>query len=482
MTAFGPTAAALFRELAGKPDGVSETLDYCRVDHVSCKDPDRVRRARELARAAAAEHLGEVKLFGEIQGEIDLERVADGDIGDEPVSLVLTKVGGNGFCYFITDQAFAASLDEGQLTGDPLAVWVAVDFQGFSTEWLTVSPWGGARVHEPATFAAETPRKFVRDLTGDTVPERVDPWLLRGEVPAASTVFDAWREAAARRLAFSLPSEIRATPPGAQIVLKGPRSAPIPIADPPADWSARAFPSLADAARWIYSTPRETETKFQFLNNHLSLDWRDGTSWPRGLETVMAGSLTSAREAFAFHLQDQSKEAIKSLGDLRKSLQEEVARAQSATRDLLSALWRDFGIAGVVLALKSPTWPQISTTEALRWVTVATAIVLSVSLLVTTLSNWRFNRLADDGRQEWRGKLYAFLSEADWRRLVEAPISKARRVYRLTLPIVTIMYAVAVYYLLVVAVPEWTMAHVDPVLSAIGREVLSAWVGLAGGP
>ena len=480
MTAFGPTAAALFKELAGSPNDVSETLEYCRVDNASCKDLLRVRRARELARAAQAEGFGEVEFFGAFRGKIDLEKVADADVGDEPVSLVLKKASGAGFTYFVTVEAFGTSLRGGDLTDNPQAVWVSVEFEGFATEQLTISPWGGPRVHEPASFVAETPRKFVRDLTGGTVPERVDPWLLRGGSPAASAIFAVWREVAAQRLALALPSEVRATPTGTQVVLKGPRSAPIQIAPTRANWEAHVFPSLADAARWVYGTPRETETKFQFLNNHLSLDWRDGNSWPNGLETVMAGSLTSAREAFAFYLQDQSKEAVKSLGDLRKSLQEEVAKAQSATRDLMGGLWRDFGIAGVVLALKSPTWPQISTTEALRWITVATAVVLSISLLVTTFSNWRFNRLADVGRREWRGKLYAFLSEADWQRLVEVPIARARRLYRVTLVIVWVMYAMAVYYLLVVAVPEWIALHVDPTLTAIWQKLALIWSATIG--
>ncbi|MBB3396120.1 hypothetical protein [Rhizobium sp. BK060] len=465
---FGPRARALLVELGKSPGSViSETVDECRIDHALCTTAERLAEIGALASLCARESLGHVRLYGDIQEEIDLANLATVYLADEKVSLVITKLVDDTFAYFLTERGFREALNQAQWISKPRALWVAVSFEGFITEGLTIVPWNGPKSHAAAAYLPEKPRKFVRDLTFGATPEQIGPWLLRDPVPGPSTVFDAWRDVAVEKLALCLPSEIRVAGTGKQVVLKGPRSAPIEVADPRANWSSAVFPALLDAARWVYGTPRETETKFQFLNNHLSLDWRDGATWPDGLAVVLKGSLASAREAFTFHLQDQSKDALKALGDLRKSLQDEVAKAQTATRDLLGSLWRDFALAGVVLALKSPTATQITSAEVLRWVTLAAAVVLIVSLVITTATNWRFNRLADQGRREWRTKLYAFLSDQDWQRLVEEPIASARWVYRFALPVVTVMYGVAVYYLLLVAAPIWTAANLDPAISLV---------------
>lgn len=92
-------------------------------------------------------------------------------------------------------------------------------------------------------------------------------------------------------------------------------------------------------------------------------------------------------------------------GDRCGSARWSTRTAQAATRDLLSWLWRDFAVAGVVLALKSPTASQFTGAEVMRWVTLATAVLLVVSLGMTTVTNASFNKFADGARKEWRRKL-----------------------------------------------------------------------------
>jgi hypothetical protein len=335
---------------------------------------------------------------------------------------------------------------------------VATAFAPFTAMTLSVSPWDGPRTPPDAGTLPERPRKLVRDLTHGRTPPVMGPWLLAAWPAAGSPVFDAWSAVAVEKLAFALPYEVRSVEGEERVVLKGPRTTPVAVVPMTRDWPSKILEPLTEAATWVYATPREAEARFLFLNNHLSLDWRDGMHWPDGLFHLLRGSLASAKDAYAFHLQDQSKDALKTLGDLRKSLQDEVARAQTATRDLLSSLWRDFAIAGVVLALKSPTASQITGAEVLRWVTLATAVLLVVSLGMTILANGRFNKLADEARGEWRRKLYAFVSEAEWTRLVEEPIRRGRTVYRGALPVVVILYLAAAAYLVAVAEPEWPVA------------------------
>ncbi|GAB6842676.1 hypothetical protein HNR00_003253 [Methylorubrum rhodinum] len=93
--------------------------------------------------------------------------------------------------------------------------------------------------------------------------------------------------------------------------------------------------------------------------------------------------------------------------------------------------------------------------------TLATAFLLAISLGVTVFANARFNRLADEARAEWRMKLYAFISNTEWVRLVERPIRRGRAVYRLALPVVATLYVAAAVYLVAVAEPGWVSAARD---------------------
>lgn len=450
---FDSTVADTLRTLAGQPGAVlSETLAVCRVDGASCID---ARALADLAAAAkfVADHgYGGLDVFGTITGQFDPAVIPFDQIGGETLQIVLRKERRDGWCYFVTVKGFGTALNDG-LVAEPLTIWVSETFEPFSALTLTVSPWDGPTTPPVVDRLPELPRKLVRDQSHGRAPSAIGAWLLVARPAKPSPVFSAWSRAAVERLAFVLPYEIRVVDGRDTVVLKGPRSKPVEVSAPVAGRHEELLGPLTEAVNWVYTSGRDAEPRFLFLNNHLSLDWRDGQTWPEGALLVLKESLSSAREAYAFHLQDQSKDALKSLGDLRKTLQEEVAKAQSATRDLLSALWRDLAIAGVVLALKSPTAQQVTGSEALRAIPFATAVLLVLSLLVTVLANWRFNWLADKGRRDWRRKLYAFVPEEDWKMVVEKPISQGRRIYQMTLPFVGAMYATAAWYLISLADP-----------------------------
>lgn len=457
----GEALASLLRDLSAREGAaVSETVDTCRVDDTWCTDAAGLARLGEAVRLVAAEGLGTLQVYGTITGEIDPSIYPYEELETEPLQVVLTKSREPKWCYFLTEAGFAAALND-DLAAEPLAIWVATAFAPFMAMMLSVSPWDGPRTPPDAGTPPERPRKLVRDLTHRRTPPLVGPWLLTSWPAAGSAVFDAWAAVAVEKLAFALPYEVRSVEGEERVVLKGPRTTPVAVVPMTRDWPSKILEPLTEAATWVYATPREVEARFLFLNNHLSLDWRDGLHWPDGLLHLLRGSLASAKEAYAFHLQDQSKDALKTLGDLRKSLQDEVARAQAATRDLLSSLWRDFAVAGVVLALKSPTAFQITGAEVLRWVTLATAVLLVVSLGMTILANARFNKLADEARADWRRKLYAFVSDPEWTKLVEKPIHRGRTVYRAALPMVGVLYLAAALYLVAVAEPGWPVAVKD---------------------
>jgi hypothetical protein len=450
MTDLGREFLQFITNLYGtSPRLESEDIDVYRAGEISPKSTDWLDTARSFAKQFQIDGIGELELFAQVGGKLNLASATVEEIEDEKITFQLKKKITADWCFFLTNKAFANALEDEAFCTVPRMIWVASSFERFATGMWTISSWNDKGKHIPPRDPFELPRKLVRDQTHEMTTRTVDPWLLRGEPPKPSDIFECWRTAAARRLAYVLPSEIRTDNVKKWIIFKGPKSTSAAIATTSWD-SQEAFVALSQAVEWVYAKPTDAETKFQFLNSHLSLNWPAGKSWPAGVEDVLPLSLASARDSFAFHIQDVAKDALKTLGDLRKGLQEEVAKTQAATRDLVSSLWRDLGIAGVALALKLPTGTQMSQ-NVLDWIITATAVVLPLSLFITAGTNWRFNCLTDLSRSEWKPKLYGFVEPTEWKRIVETPISRGRHVYYLMLLLVAILYLTASTFLLSVA-------------------------------
>ncbi len=444
---FGPAISHLLSDFATRP-GVTiyEDVTVCRIDGVLCSDAALLSRLAKAAQLAADGGFGGLDIFGAVTELIEPAITPFDEVQGDTLQIVLRKANSPGWRYFVTCQGFERMLGDEELLAQPLTVWVNENFDPFAAATLLVTTWNSAKL-APEDSLLERPRKLVRDQTHDSAPAAIGPWMLTKAPKKESQVFAAWRGVALKRLTSSLPYEIRLIDGRQNVVLKGARSRPIEAKPVAAGRQKEMFNLLNEAAKFVYTLPKETETRFLFLNNHLSLDWRDNLPWPEGLAEILAGSLAGAKEALAFHIEGESKDTLKALGDLRKSLQDEVSKAQSATRDLLSALWRDIVVAGIVLALKAPAAQQLGGAEAVRGVPLATAALLLLSLAVTVLANWRFNVLADRGRRDWRKKLYSFVDKREWKHLVEKPISRGRWVYRMALPFVTGLYFAVVWYL-----------------------------------
>ena len=458
-----------FKRLAALPGAAfAETPEVCRVDQLPGLSSHDLSELGRLAVTLARSNYGELEVFGEISGQIDFHQKDNTGLDGEAVSVRATKRVGAGTALFLTLGGFETALENNQFMLSTNQIWVAEAFQSFSTQRCFYSSWGAVPEATAMADAFDSPRRLVRDESQHFTPKDIAPWYLTSGGQDTSRVFGAWKRRALTSLAFALPTEIRQDGETHQVVMKGARSAFAMVDGGEAPLAL--FEPLNDAIRWVYDQRRDTETKFHLLNNHLALYWVEGTKWPEGLKNVLDSALASAREAFAFHLQEDSKEAIKSLGDLRKALQDDVSRSQVATRDLLSALWRDAAIAGAVFALRTA-----STNAAnVNLIATSAAALLSISLVTTVLSNWRFDALAKKVRGQWRKRLYAFMSNEQWADLVLRPIARARWVYRLSILPVALVYIALISLLLWVSYPtqmEALGAYLIGTAESVGRWV-----------
>ncbi|MCP3402832.1 MULTISPECIES: hypothetical protein [unclassified Bradyrhizobium] len=92
--------------------------------------------------------------------------------------------------------------------------------------------------------------------------------------------------------------------------------------------------------------------------------------------------------------------------------------------------------------------PQAS--HSLFWlevVTLSSAALLAISIVVALWSNYRFNSGAKKTREDWRTRIYGFIDLHEWQKLVDKPLAQALTTYRCVAGVVATMYVAIISYL-----------------------------------
>jgi hypothetical protein len=166
--------------------------------------------------------------------------------------------------------------------------------------------------------------------------------------------------------------------------------------------------------------------------------------------------------AYRAHIREGSKETLKALSDLRKTLSDEVSKVSAQTRELIGTLWKDFAIAVTALlsriALLFADKKVAAYSAPMRTVLVGAAVFIVVNLTMTLRTNARFMRIAEVTRPVWKQKLFGFLPDEDLRALAEEPIEESIATYNQAKTVVIVVYALVVILLLSMSAPELTSA------------------------
>jgi hypothetical protein len=295
-----------------------------------------------------------------------------------------------------------------------------------------IEPWidgdgdAGLRTMGPSP----SPRRFARTIAGSTkAPLEIGSWVLEGNGDRSDHAFKVWRSFSANAVRRSLVNEIYDADGAVRVVLAGTPTRRLELGE--AEVDAASFATLQGAARWVYVEGPDAELRHALVTNELAREWRDGEPFAIGLGSRLPVALESAGLAYRAHVQQGSKDTIKSLSDLRKTLAEEMGKVTQQTRDLTSGLWRDVAVAIVAIAFRysmdASKIMSVKPAYALIFVLVAAYIISSQ--MVTVHSNRAFLKVASDARTLWRRKGYAYLSDDEFDELAGTPLSEARGIY-----------------------------------------------------
>lgn len=298
-----------------------------------------------------------------------------------------------------------------------------VGFETLSVKFATRELLGG---FEPEVLSSD-PRAVVKESAQvRVVPADVSPWILRpnSQVDLTDAATKVWADAAALNLATSLANEVEGSK---TVLLKGP---PVTryeaVDDMAASLGADGFKALQACAHWAFSVPKEMETRHILLTAELSRSAPGSDDLPSLYRNSGQPALEGAKIAFEMGLHKISADTLKALADLRKAVSDEAAKLGDTTRQLAGAVSGAMfgGIALIVARL----------TMATSNLTVAAAVLLIGVVLATYVCGtiWTGNQFVNiqrDLRDQWRNRLYRFLPEDEYQRMVIGPAQRAESAF-----------------------------------------------------
>lgn len=348
-------------------------------------------------------------------GQMDARIISDEDFG---ITVRALKPGiPGGVEALLTRAGLAAALGRRDFDG---LVWVHGLNAAFETHSTRFAPWGDAAPFTPSNVAA-SPRKVVRVLDGGArFPDDLSRWMLRDpEAEVNGRGIEPWRRMSVERLAQAIASEVE---PDGQLLFRGPpatRFAP----DTGNLVEAGGLEGIQKAAHWVYENTRETENRHGLLTAEIARTALTGGT-ANDLAALTAKALESAKIAYSFGVTQQSKDTLKALAELRKAIGDETAKLAENTRGLATAVTASV-VANLGIIVARLTVPATS-----NWVPMAAigiALVLAVYVGTIIASGVHFLRLQQTLRSEWRDRLYRFLDQGEYDRMVTNPVASAER-------------------------------------------------------
>lgn len=408
---------------------IKEDHRVLRIVNTECPNDVTLKKIKTLHTQLATESIGKCLIAGEIIQDVEIEHAQWEDFQDETIQFVIRKNNENGRFYYFTLEGLAIGLQDKIATSEAAIVWVAADFNRFATWSTWFLPWG----EEPTVpldgwQGLENPKKLVRDLTrSHFVIDNIKPWLICPHVDALpSDVLNVWKVEAAKNLRWVLPQEIEGSMGQTVACFKADRLKKCSINHEGTDW-LEIFDPLSKCASWIYTVRQEAESKHILLNYHLAIELKSGDFWPD--RYALSSALINAKEAYRLHLTDSSKEALNSLATLKKTLHEEVGRVVESTHKLSSNLWRDFIIVISVIVLRFTVESRNLPKYAVIVVGCIVILFIAINFLTAIIVNQRFFKIAETNRKDWRKKIYQFLDEQGYEKLVSKPVLDAQSAY-----------------------------------------------------
>lgn len=324
--------------------------------------------------------------------------------------------------YVATEVGFKAFL----VNGHAAARWHLLGLtQPFNTRARAYCSWG-----EGGDYTESQPTKSPRLLVKESatlrkVPEDVRHWLLAEghHLDEADPLHMLWARQAFGALSRCFANEIDTS--GSKLTFKGPPKLSLTILEAvegTLSISLKDFEIVQEAAAWVFDNAREAEVKHILLSAEIARSGRADGEVQEYFRENIAAALDCARIAYQMAVSEITKDTLKSLTDLRKAVTEETSKATDATRQAIAAISTALtvGLGMIAARLTLQINPYL--------ISIVMAVAVGYTVL-NVMSGRKFINIQRELRKEWQPKLYRFLSEAEFKKMVGEPIEQAEGLF-----------------------------------------------------
>ena len=310
----------------------------------------------------------------------------------------------------------------------------------FLCRGLKVETWNLSEALTTPNASTEiTPRKLVKDFVPDReITENLAPWLLIEPPAVTSKVYEAWRQQAARYLLGGLVNAALRENGQVWLQANGPPLLRIPTSEPQIE---KGLDELTKGTEWVYLNGNDRDVRHLIFAVELARASRSDTPFAE----VIRQALESAITTYEAHVQSASRETLKALAELRKTVVDETQKITQRAHDLTSALWRDAAVSASPFVLKvlgdATKLPSAYISSGFYF---AAAAFITISFLFQFGINRSYFNNQRKARGKWFDTLYSIISPNERKLIADDPIKNAETTYNTTQYFVGALYAALV--------------------------------------
>jgi hypothetical protein len=262
-----------------------------------------------------------------------------------------------------------------------------------------------------------SPIDLVRQSGEPSVPNDIRPWIVDGpstHYPINDPVFNAWAEVSVGISRRVLANEILVD---GTLVFSGPPR--FKVSDTQvSSLDIGMLRDLQAALRWVFDDMPQTETRHGLLSSEIARVSERKNNSISADDIVRA--IEGAKIAFQIMLSDVGRDSLKAIGELRKSVTEEIGKFADATRQVASAM------AGAVFLGLGVIAAKLSS-NINQYISALLVLVLLLYVISIVASSNHFLKINERIRSEWKNRYYKFLGDNDYVEFVIKPLDAARR-------------------------------------------------------
>ncbi|SRR5579883_109183 len=339
-------------------------------------------------------------------------------------------------CYFFQHQLIGYFQSDAI---EPSLLVADLDANGaFETHGLIVSGWDiSLSIPSRQRIAHIDPSPYVRDFVPTReVTSNLAPWIVEKHPTKESVAFASWKKVASRRLLGSLVSSVWLENEVIWLQANGPPIYRMLAADEDIE---RAFGKLTETAKWVFLSGQDIEARHIIFSSELARAARPDQSFPE----TMARAFDAAKVTYDAHVQSSSRETLKTLSDLRKTVIEETQKVTQKAQDLSAGLWRDLAVSAAPFILKIlGDTSKISNPAIAAGFYFAAALFIAVSFILQWRINASFFKSQKSSRTAWMHILYNYISAREKEEIAETPIDNVMGNYKETRTILLVLYII----------------------------------------